>query len=138
MGEQKSSSNVGLFIVAALVIAAVNFWPNFSSNRTASVQQVFRDGQDYKLYVNDGTVWLVDHEFSVIVGDEIRYQHVVPPPLTSDAMFKRSLALAENREPPKEPDSPDLVCRLINVTRGAETMAARITGPKQATSCPAK
>ena len=143
MAEQKANSNVGLFLVSLLVIATIHFWPYFASiwpystsNRTATVQQVFRDGKDDKLYMNDGTVWVVDHEFSVIVGDEIRYQHVVLA-TTNDAMIKRSLALAENRELPKEPDSPDFVCRLINVTRGAETAAERITGPKQATSCPA-
>ena len=92
----------------------LTFGSTYIANRTATVQQVLSDGPDHKLYMNDGTVWTVNKDFSVIVGDKIRFRH------DSEAIK----------------GAP--VCYLTNVTRGSETFGYRITGPKPETSCPAE
>jgi hypothetical protein len=90
----------------------------FSKYHTATVQEV-HDGPSgtFKLYMNDGTVWLAPREFSVIAQDQIRYKH-------KDDISKARF------------DGLDF-CYLANVTRGSEMAAERIDGPTKATSCPA-
>jgi len=130
VGADTSKTNVDWKIVPwvllLLVVVTTHFgeylYNSYKENQAATVQEVHggeRDatGSYSKLYMNDGTVWLVHSDFSVIAGDKIRYKN------EGDISQKGSGALN--------------FCYLTNVTRGSEIAAERIEGPTKSTSCPA-
>ncbi len=113
---------VVVFGLVALIGVGQYAYQYYNENKTATVQEVHSGGTDitgsyYKLYMNDGTVWLVHSEFSVIARDKIRYKH-------EGDISKPGL------------DGLDF-CYLTNVTRGSEIAAQRIESPVKATNCPA-
>jgi len=124
IGADTSKTNDGWKIVPLVLLLLVvtplgqYIYNSYKENRTATVQEV-HDGPSstFKLYMNDGTVWLAPREFSVIAGDQIRYKN--------DGDISKVGSDALN------------FCYLTDVTRGSEIAAERINGPTKATSCPA-
>jgi hypothetical protein len=57
--------------------------------------------------MNVGTVWIVDHDFAVIVGDEIRFTHIVTATSKLGICSRVELAqyVKKNREGPDAPNS---------------------------------
>lgn len=127
-----------LLIGVAVVGFCLLFWPHVKfwlGLDTATVQRVFSVGKSgtlgcsveigsdkcWKIFMDDGTVWLVADGFNILAGDKIKYRSATGP-------------YTEN------------FCVLFDITRGTtdiksasadDTMGYRVTGPKAASSCPA-
>jgi hypothetical protein len=114
-----AGAGVGAALFVGLCVAFLFYaYEDYSENRTATVQEVHDGaGGTFKLYMNDGTVWLAPRGFSVIAGDRIRYKN--------------------GGDISKAGSDTSNFCYLTNVTRGSEIAAERIEGPTKGTSCPA-
>jgi hypothetical protein len=105
-------------------VAVAAFWLSYHFDlfgwfeHTATVQQVRSSNSDTKLWMNDGTIWNADVSTAslVIVGDDVRYEHVDGP----------------------QPGQSEL-CILIDKTRpGLNFMASRMAGDPNQPSCPSR
>jgi len=118
-------------VVALLLIGAFNYdriKEALGPNAATVVQVSTAKGMPY-LYLNDGTVWLLDADkpvnastlFYVAPGDEIRFEHPQSVPALADPSIVRSE-----------------YCTLYDATREQlPTLAMRVAGDPKRDSCPA-
>jgi len=130
---KKASNGGAIFIVilvGVFVWANMVWWPDHVANRTATIRQVFLHGDNPskapELYMDDGTVWILDgyNYVAMLQGDKVRY--VTP----------QSNEAAQIGAYSSDPDPAS--CLLIDITTGYRAVGTRFSAPFDHTSCPTK